>query len=65
MILEIETRWNSTYSMIQRLVELEWPVKRVLCNPDVVSLSDAQHLDMSEANWALMKQLLPLQEAGN
>ena len=60
LILEVEARRNSTYSMFQRLVELEWTVKRVLCNPDVVALSDAQHLDMTEANQTVMKQLLLL-----
>ena len=53
LIMEIETRWNSTYSMMQRLVELEWSVRRVLLelsvrrvlsNPEIVSLSDARHL---------------------
>ena len=60
LIMEIETRWNSTYSMMERLIKLEWSVRRVLSNPDVVPVSDAQHLEMTDPSWKLMKDVMPL-----
>ena len=60
LIMEIETRWNSTYSMMERLITVEWPVRRVLSNQDVVPRGDAQHLEMTDDSWELMKRLMPL-----
>ena len=62
LIMEVEARWNSTYCMFQRLIALEWTVRSVLSDTEVVSASDAAHLDMSDSNWALMKLLVPLLE---
>ena len=58
--MEVETRWNSTCCMFERLIKLEWTMRRVLSNPEVISPTDARHLHMSDANWALMKALVPL-----
>ena len=58
--MEVETRWDSTYDMMARLVQLEWSVRRVISNREIVPLSDARHLEMTDDSWKLIKDLLPL-----
>lgn len=60
VIMEVNTRWNSTFLMFSRLVELEIPIRAVLSNPDIVSPSDAMHLEMTDFNWRLIKELIPV-----
>ena len=60
LIMEVETRWNSTYCTFQRLLSLERTVKRDLSNDKTILSADARHLDMTESNWSLMKLLVPL-----
>ena len=60
LIMEVDTRWNSTYDMMARLVKLEWSVRRVISNPEIVNYSDARNLELTEDNWNLIKDLLPL-----
>jgi len=60
LIQHCKTRWNSAFHMMERLVELRWPVVAVLSDRDVTKLSDARTLDLKEDNWILMKQLLPV-----
>ena len=35
-------------------------MRRVISNPEIVTLSDDRHLEMNDESWALIKDLLPL-----
>ena len=41
---------------------LEWTVRSVLSDHTVISTADACHLEMTQDNWDLMKDLLPVLE---
>ena len=58
LISSCKTRWNSTYEMMERLVELRWNICAVLSNPDYTSLSEARTLEMTNAQWTLMSDLI-------
>ena len=62
LIMEVETRWNSTCCMFTRLLRLEWSVRSVLSDSTVISRQDAAHLEMKQEHWDLMRELLPLLE---
>ena len=66
LIPDISTRWNSTYYMIDRLVEQRWPLTAVLSDHTVTKSSD-RYLDLRSEQWeflATIKELLhPLQVA--
>lgn len=40
LIQDVKTRWNSTYYMIERLVEQRWPITAVLSDSTVTKSSD-------------------------
>ena len=66
LIADVSTRWNSTYYMIERLVEQRWPLTAVLSDHTVTKSSD-RWLDLKSEQWELLtalKELLhPLQVA--
>ena len=39
LIQDVSTRWNSTFFMIERLLEQRWPVTAVLADTSCMSLS--------------------------
>jgi hypothetical protein len=60
LVQHCKTRWNSAFDMIERLVELRWPVVAVLSDRDVTKQADAKTLDLKEEHWDLMKNLSPI-----
>lgn len=58
LITSCVTRWNSTYEMMHRIVELRWPICDVLSNPEFTSLSDAKSLELRSEQWNLMSELI-------
>jgi len=56
LIQHCKTRWNSAYNMMERLVELRWPVVAVLSDRDIVKQADAKTLDLKEDQWDLIKK---------
>ena len=53
---EISTRWNSTFYMIQRLLESRWPVVAFLSDESVTKRSD-RFLDLRSEQWDLLQEL--------
>ena len=57
LIQDCATRWNSTYYLLQRIVETRWPISSVLSDEKVTKL------DLRNEQWELAKRLLgPLQQ---
>ena len=62
LIQDCATRWNSTYYLLQRIVETRWPISAVLSDERVTKRSD-RFLDLRNEQWELAKRLLgPLQQ---
>ena len=53
------TRWNSVFYMLQRLVEMRWPISAVLSDGNVTKRSD-RYLDLSNEQWVLAEELVKL-----
>ena len=58
---DISTRWNSTFYMIQRLLEARWPVVAVLSDESVTKRSD-RFLDLRSEKWDLLQELAKVLE---
>ncbi|XP_061725455.1 E3 SUMO-protein ligase ZBED1-like [Cydia pomonella] len=69
LIQSCKTRWNSTYEMLDRLLVNRIPVMNVLNDRTKTLPSTAQRLEMFEAEWFLIDELVkilkPLQVATN
>ena len=67
LVQHCKTRWNSAYDMMERLVELRWPVAAVISDREIVKQQDAKALDLTKDQWELMRSMLtvlqPLQTA--
>ena len=51
------TRWNSSFFMIERLVELRWPISAVLSDETITKRSDS-YLDLKTDQWEIAEQLI-------
>ena len=56
LIQDVSTRWNSTFFMINRLVEQQVAFYAFL-HDAAVSKDQFQHLDLKEDQWVLLEQL--------
>lgn len=68
LIQDVSTRWNSTYFMLERLLEQRWPVTAVLSDPEITKRSE-RGLDLTTAHWltaedtvAVLKPMITLTE---
>ena len=58
LIQDVSTRWNSTYFMIEHLLEQRWPVVAVLSDSSVTKATD-RLLDLKTEQWNLLSELKP------
>ena len=58
LISSCKTRWNSTFEMLERLIEARWPICSVLSDKKYTKLADAQTLDLKPDQWKLMEELV-------
>ena len=61
LIQDVSIRWNSTFFMIDRLVEQRVAIYAVL-HDATVSKDQYQHLDLKEDQWVLLEQLTKVLE---
>ncbi|KAJ8344468.1 hypothetical protein SKAU_G00317970 [Synaphobranchus kaupii] len=54
------TRWNSTFTMLERLNEQRIPVQAVLTDETATKLNIRRSLSMRESQWELIEQLIPV-----
>ena len=59
LIQDVTTRWNSTYFLIERLLEQRWPITAVLSDPSVTKSGD-RSLDLKTEQWNLLTELKPV-----
>ena len=57
LIQDVKTRWNSTFYMLERLLEQRMPVLAVLNDRSVSKRSDAD-LDLTGQQWTLVEDLI-------
>ena len=67
LLQDVATRWNSTFIMLQRLLELRIPLYGVLHDRNVIKEKDAKALDLRDSDWSIVEALVgvlrPLQVA--
>ena len=54
LIQDVSTRWNSTFFMIECLLEQQWPVTAVLADTSVTKTSD-RYLELKSEQWDYLK----------
>ncbi|XP_073691495.1 E3 SUMO-protein ligase ZBED1-like [Garra rufa] len=57
LIQDVSTRWNSTFSMLERLLEQRWPITAVLSDPNFTKKSDSSTLDLTTAHWNAIEDI--------
>lgn len=56
LIQDVSTRWNSTYDMVERLLEQLWPVTATLSDPEVTPRGK-HYFDLKPEQWVLLEEL--------
>ena len=59
LIYYVSTRWNSTFYLIDRLLEQHWPITAVPSDSSVTKVSD-RTLDLTTDQWNLLASLNPV-----
>ena len=58
LIMDVSTRWNSTYLMLARLCKLQHHVRKVLNDDAITRRTDASHLELRDQHWLLLQNLV-------
>ena len=58
LILDVSTRWNSTFMTLERLCQLQAPIRQILCNAQIVKPSSAIRLELRDSHWILIQSLV-------
>lgn len=62
VIQDVSTRWNSTFYMLQRLLQLQRAISIILVDPVITPKKDHRDLLLSEHQWTLADQLVKILE---
>ena len=60
LIQDVQTRWNSQYAMMQRLLKLRVAVFSVLHNEAVTKPSDRKSLELSDVTWKVLPNYITI-----
>ena len=60
LIQDEQTRWKSSYFMMDRLLELRVPVYAVLFDDKITSKSDRASLDIKDCHWQILEKVCPV-----
>lgn len=63
LIQSCKTRWNSVCDMFERLLEQRWAVTAVLSDRTVTKVQDARILELKDAHWQLIEDVVPTLKA--
>ena len=58
LLIDCPTRWNSTYLMMDRLIEQRLPIYAVLSDESVTKKKDAATIDMADSNWKVVENIV-------
>ena len=53
LVQDVETRWNSTYALMCRLIQLRIPVLAVLADDSLTKVADRYSLDLKNSWWRI------------
>ncbi len=56
LIQDVSTRWNSTFFMLERLLEQRWPITATLSDPEVTPRGK-HYFDLKPDQWSLLEEL--------
>ena len=62
LIQDVQTRWNSSYLMIERLLKLRVPIYGVLFDDKLTKIGDRAKLDMKDSYWKIIEDIIPVLE---
>ena len=57
LIQDVSTRWNSTYYMVERLLQQRWPVTVTLSDPEVTPRGK-HYFDLKPDQWVLLEEVV-------
>ena len=57
LVQDCATRWNSSFYMLEHLMEMRWPVSAVLSDERITKLSE-RTLDLKSEQWTLGEELM-------
>ena len=60
LIQDVQTRWNSSYFMMDRLLKLRVPVYAVLFDDQITNKSDRASLDIKDCHWQILEKVCPV-----
>ena len=58
LIQDCPTRWNSSFYMLEQILEIRWPISAVLGDESITKKAD-RALDLRSEQWTLAEDLLP------
>ena len=62
LIRDVETRWNSTYMLMKRLIQIRAHVHAVLYDETITKPTDRMSLDIKDSTWKVMELVLTILE---
>lgn len=59
IVTACQTRWNTSFQMLDRLLKLKWPVTAVLPDENITKRSD-RSIDLRSEQWSLAEKLVKI-----
>ena len=62
LVQDIQTRWNSSFYMLQRLLKLRVPIYTVIFDEAITKVGDRARLDIKDSYWKIIEDVIPILE---